>query len=62
MTTYRVGEAGATVFDEDGNSIVQLRPGYVVVEGTVDTARAPGPSKRIGRYSDKKIRPEEDKA
>jgi hypothetical protein len=61
VTTYRVGEAGATVFDADGKPVARLRPGYVVVEGTIDTARAPEPSKRLGRYSDKKIRPESDK-
>jgi hypothetical protein len=49
------------VFDADGKPVARLRPGYVVVEGTIDTARAPEPSKRLGRYSDKKIRPESDK-
>ena len=62
MTVYRVGSAGATVFNEDGKDLgLYLRPGWTVVEGTIETAKAPAPSKRIGRYSDKKIRPEEDK-
>jgi hypothetical protein len=67
MTTYRVGQAGATVFNEDGKAIARLRPGYVVVEGTIDTARVPDEhhdeqAKRVGRYADKKLRPVEDKA
>lgn len=64
MTTYRVGAEGAVVFDpKTGKAISTLPPGCVVVEGLrQDTARASEPSKRLGRYSDKKIRPEEDKA
>lgn len=70
MTTYRVGEAGATVFNEDGKPIARLRPGYVVVEGTQVTGdiypKLPAEyhqeqAKRVGRYHDKKIRPSEDK-
>lgn len=59
MTTYRVGQAGATVFNEKGEALARLRPGWVVVEGTTDTAK-PEP-KRVRGYADKKVRPEEDK-
>ena len=67
MTTYRVGAAGATVFDEHGKAIASLRPGYVVVEGLLKT---PGSladqhqrsAKRIRTYEDKRGRPAEDKA
>jgi hypothetical protein len=64
VTIYRVGPAGATVFNEDGAPVVRLRPGQVVVPGTDDAAvsaydRA---SKRIRSYDDKAIRPPEDKA
>jgi len=31
MTTYRVGAAGATVFDLEGLIVCRLRPGTVVV-------------------------------
>jgi uncharacterized protein VirK/YbjX len=67
VTTYRVGTAGATVFDDKGKAIARLRPGYVVVEGTIDTAESLAVQherqvKRVNRYADKKIRPEEDKA
>jgi hypothetical protein len=63
MTTYRVGEAGATVFNEKGEPLARLRPGYVVVEGTLDTAkqRLQAAAKRFRDYSDKKLRSEEDK-
>jgi hypothetical protein len=66
MTTYRVGAAGATVFNQDGKAIARLRPGYVVVEGTTDTARLPNEhhdeqAKRVARYADKAVRPAEDK-
>ena len=36
MTTYRVGEMGATVFDAHGTVVHRLPPGTVVVEGTLD--------------------------
>ena len=73
MTTYRVGQAGATVFNEKGEPLARLRPGYVVVEGTIDTAGSLADqhkrnehhdeqAKRVGRYADKMIRPAEDKA
>jgi len=63
MTTYRVGEAGATVFDEDGKPLARLRPGSVIVEGTIDTARLPASDRqpKRQRYADKKIRSAEDK-
>ena len=63
MTTYRVGEAGATVFNEAGDPIARLRPGYVVVEGTIETAGslADQHRKRVRNYADKVIRPTEDK-
>jgi hypothetical protein len=61
MTTYRVGPAGATVFNEAGEALARLRPGWVVVEGTTDTAKPPA-AKRVRGYADKVIRPEEDKA
>lgn len=62
MTTYRVGNAGATVFDENGKAIVRLQPGYVVVDGTLDTARMPDPDrpKRRRDYADKMIHPNRD--
>lgn len=72
MTTYRVGEAGATVFNEKAEAIATLRPGTVVVEGRVSV---PGSladqykrgqrkeilGKRLQGYRDKKLRPAEDK-
>jgi hypothetical protein len=63
VTTYRVGEAGATVFNEDGEAIANLRPGYVVVEGTIETAIPDRVvvMKRLRNYADKKVRPESDK-
>lgn len=36
MTEYRVGEAGATVFNAEGKPIVTLRPGWAVVDGGID--------------------------
>lgn len=62
MTTYRVGEAGATVFDPDGCEVLRLVAGQIVVAGTIDT---PGSlaqqTQRLlaGRsgYDDKVIRP-----
>jgi hypothetical protein len=59
MTTYRVGPNGATVFNEKGEALARLRTGWVVVEGTRDTAKSP--PKRVRGYADKKVRPEEDK-
>jgi hypothetical protein len=62
MSTYRVGDAGATVFDADGKPLVRLQPGCVVVEGTLDTARMPDPGrpKRRRDYADKMIHPNSD--
>lgn len=75
MTTYRVGQAGATVFNEKGEAIASLRPGYVVVEGLM---KSPGSladqharqvrraddasTKRARGYADKAVRPAEDKS
>jgi hypothetical protein len=41
MTEYRVGEAGATVFNAEGKPLATLRPGYVVVAGKIDTPGSP---------------------
>jgi hypothetical protein len=63
MTTYRIGDAGATVFDAEGKPLARLQPGYVVVEGTLDMARLPAqddPKRRTG-YADKRRRVAEDK-
>lgn len=67
MTVYRVGPEGATVFSPDGNPVVKLPPGHLVVPGTSETpgspaARAIGDPKRLRRYADKQLRPEQDKA
>lgn len=66
MVTYRVGAAGATVFNEDGQVVTRLRPGAVVVEGVVDLvgslAHQYREQKRLKGYPDKKLRPTEDKA
>lgn len=70
MTTYRVGAAGATVFNEKGEAIARLRPGTVVVEGRLadpgsladQYKRNAGRGKRLRGYSDKRITPAEDKA
>lgn len=70
MTTYRVGPAGATIFNEAGEPLLRLRPGQVVVEGTIDTAGSlaaqhaenEAVAKRVRSYPDKKLRVAEDKA
>lgn len=66
MTQYRVGAAGATVFDSEGRPIRRLQPGWVVVEGVVDLvgslAHQYREQKRIKGYADKRIRPVEDRA
>lgn len=66
MTTYRVGAAGATVFNEKGEPLATLRPGSVVVEGTIATpgslANQHRKLKRQKGYADKVTRPEEDKS
>ena len=63
MTIYRVGDEGATVFNEKAEPIARLRPGMVVVPGTLDTAkqRLTTAAKRLKGYADKAIRPTEDK-
>lgn len=66
MTTYRVGDAGATIFDSEGHAIATLEPGTVVVPGTIATDDSEArehfrtESKRRGRYSDKRIAAERD--
>jgi hypothetical protein len=66
MAQYRVGPNGATVFNEAGEALARLRPGWVVVEGTTDTAKPPAAvergRKQVRGYADKVIRPEEDKS
>lgn len=67
MTTYRVGEAGATVLDSSGAVVGRIPPGYVVVEGTIET-RPSDPvarihdGKRVTGYADKRLVPAEDKS
>lgn len=69
MTTYRVGAQGATVFNEAGEPLCRLRPGQVVVEGTLDTAGSRAAqhaeneavAKRVRSYPDKRVRVAEDK-
>ena len=63
MTTYRVGEAGATVFDPEGREIGRLAPGQVVVAGTTDVRGSLArqyehTAQRRKGYDDKVIRPE----
>lgn len=67
MTVYRVGQAGATVFDADGAVVHRLPPGTVVVEGTLDSAGSlakqhadnlRAAARRRG-YDDKMLRPEQ---
>lgn len=68
MTTYRVGEAGATVFDSEGRELSRLAPGTVVVPGATDIPgslaqqHATSEARRIARYADKRLRVDEDKA
>jgi len=61
MTEYRVGAAGATIFDEKGNPLATLRPGSVVVEGRLAVPGSPADTYKRG-YDDKMIRPAEDKS
>lgn len=66
MSTYRVGDAGATVFDKDGKAIAKLRPGHVVVEGFIDTPGSLADQHRKAKqqrgYETAVIRPLEDKS
>lgn len=64
MATYRVGEAGATVFDVDGREVMRLSPGQVVVAGLADVPgslaqqhqhAARTQTRRIVGYADKRI-------
>jgi hypothetical protein len=67
MTTYRVGEQGATVWHADGRLLGSLPPGVIIVPATEGV---PGPApepperiadgKRVRGYDDKVIRPERD--
>ena len=69
MTTYRVGEMGATVFDAHGTVVHRLPPGTVVVEGTLDCRGSLAAQhadnlreqKRIHGYADKRLVPAENK-
>lgn len=69
MTTYRVGQAGATVFDADGAVVGTLPPGHVVVEGVIETqgSRAGEHQRDVTEqkmrrgYADKAIHVAEDK-
>jgi hypothetical protein len=63
LTTYRVGAGGASVLDPEGKFVFRIRPGYVVVEGTIETARlaAQDDPKRLRGYADKRQRVVEDK-
>lgn len=62
MAEYRVGEEGATVFDEHGRLLAHLRPGAVVVPGSIEETLAPRtpdqvyPTRR--GYDDTVVRPE----
>jgi hypothetical protein len=62
VTEYRVGDEGATVFDEHGHLLAHLRPGAVVVPGSIEETvapREPGQTYPTRRgYDDKVIRPE----
>lgn len=70
VTIYRVGEAGATVFDAGGRVLRHLLPGEIVVEGTIEQGGSAAQQferlgrKRLAGYADKRIAPEtyEDKA
>jgi len=69
MTTYRVGEQGATVWSADGRLLGSLPPGVTIVAGVEGMPpQEPEPpervhdGKRIRGYLDKAIRPPEDKA
>lgn len=69
MTVYRVGEAGATVFDSEGAVIARLVPGQIVVEGTIDARGSQAAQhadnervrKRVRDYPDKRLRVAENK-
>jgi hypothetical protein len=65
MTTYRVGDEGATVIDSDGRVLCRLSPGTVVVPGTIEAAAVRAEQterKRVRGYADKRLRPTEDKS
>jgi hypothetical protein len=67
VTVYTVGEGGATVFDEHGQSVAWLRPGLRVIAGSTELSGSPADlaveeAKRIKRYADKRVRPTEDKS
>lgn len=58
MAIYRVGPAGATVFDAEGREIGHLSPGQIVIGGTIEaaepsTARDYEQLERRRRYADK---------
>jgi hypothetical protein len=70
MTVYTVGEDGATVFDEMGQTVSWLRPGLRVIAGSTELAGSPADlaveqAKRVRGYADKALHPvadDEDKA
>lgn len=61
MTTYRVGAAGATVFDAEGRVVARLLPGTIVVEGTIEAANTPAANRDAARARGKRIRDYADK-
>lgn len=64
MSTYRVGPEGATVYTATGEPMARLRPGALIVEGTLETAqtRYERAQKRVKGYADKQRVPAEDKS
>lgn len=69
MTTYRVGEQGATVWSADGRLLGSLPAGVTIVpavEGTAPRAPAADPpersaeAKRMRGYDDKRLRSSEE--
>jgi len=68
MTTFRVSERGATVFDSEGRVVSVLAPGTVVIDGKVESGGSLAQQyqrlhgKRISAYEDKRLSPSEDKS
>jgi hypothetical protein len=63
MAVYRVGDDGASVFDEHGRLVARLRPGAAVVPGTAEQTIAERTPEQAyptvhPSYADKVIRPE----
>lgn len=58
MTTYRVGEHGATVWSSDGRLLGSLPAGVTIVPAVEGAPpRPPTEGRRIPVYDDKAIRP-----